>query len=69
MEISGDIDEVPANLNLRIEDDFITLEDDDRLIMKFEPGFDNNIALLEQDGEYIRYTTTIIIKDNDSESS
>ena len=59
-----------VNLNLRIEDDFIRLEDDDTLTMKFIPdASDNNIDVLEANGEYVRFNTSVTIIDNDSELS
>ena len=54
-----------ADIRLITYDDFITLEYEDTVILRFTPGSPAYIQTLEQSGEFIRDSATVNIIDND----
>ena len=51
---------------LQTIDDDVALEYDDRIVLTYVPENVNLFEGIEEAGEYIRNTTLVIIKDNDS---
>ena len=54
-----------AEIHLFVFNDEITLEYDDRVLLRFTPDNPALIPGLEANGEYIRDTATVCIIDND----
>ena len=54
-----------AEIRLLTTNDYITLEYDDRVLLRFTPNNSDLIPALEGHGEYIRDTATVHIIDND----
>ena len=57
-----------TEIRLFTSNDETTLEYDDRVILTFTPDNPAFITGLEAEGEYVRYTATVYIIDNDSKS-
>ena len=54
-----------TEIRLFTHNDEITLEYNDNVILMFTPDNDTLIPGIEDVGEYVRSTTTVIINDND----
>ena len=60
--------EESKTISVTARDDYIALEDGDKIILRHTSGIDNYVIAVEQRGEFIRYTTEVIIIDKNGKS-